>query len=47
MVYRLLLFVEFRDSSFVYRLAGTGKPLATVIGNDILFDVGIVDRGSS
>lgn len=47
MVYRLLLFVEFKDTSFVYRLAGTGKPLATVIGNDILFDVGVMDGGSS
>ena len=46
MVYRLLLFVEFKDSSFIYRLAGTGKPLATVTGNDLLFDVGVIGYDS-
>ena len=41
LIYRLFLSIEFKDSSYVYRMMGQRRPIATLLGDDILGDVDV------
>ena len=41
LIYRLFLSIEFKDSSYLYGMMGQHRPIATLLGDNILCDVGL------